>query len=246
LAAARTKVDSERVFEFKNTEDLVEDFFDKFPETEKGKLKDSIEIEYLGFKYNYHPKHNTYYGKIAKVYMLLPVIMRYFYKELHNVKADDPRVLPTNYKGGNSRGVQFYADDDEEVTTPVVKKREVTPFNKKPCMVYFSMPGTTDRIAASVLVPDFINASVDKLIDYMKKVGHWNVKACNEGGKVGLLGELSGNNAPCKYFVVTWGLYDATDSNGKPLKKVLEYESLTVYAVSGSTVEEAANNIYFD
>ena len=251
MATVREEIDAKRVTPFNNSDQIIDLFFNKFSETEEGKLKDYVEIEFLGFKYYYHPKHNTYYGRIARSYMLLPIIARYFYKEAMAIKANDPRLLPVNYKDGNGKGLVI---TKTPVSTPSVNKTSEpagrkptlsTVSRKKGFMVYISLPNTSDRVAASVLVPQGVNDMLDRLIGFLR-TKKWEISACNTGSRVNLIGQLSGQGAPSKYFVLAWGDYDARDAYNAPLKKILNFEDLTMYAVPGNTLKEAEDRIYYD
>ena len=83
-------------------EEIVDDFFKKFPE-ETGKLNNFYEIEYLGYKYKYHPSHKTHYGNIDKHYIIMPVLVRYYIDYYLKKNPEDKQFLPRGYNEGLSR-----------------------------------------------------------------------------------------------------------------------------------------------
>lgn len=96
--------------------EIVEDFFKKFPE-ETGKLNNFYEIEYLGYRYKYHPSHKTHYGNIDKKYILMPILTRYFIDSYSTTNPNDRQYLPRGYHEG-------LAKLDIKEDTVVVRKNE--------------------------------------------------------------------------------------------------------------------------
>lgn len=95
---------------YTNVEQVTEAFFKFNPEKSEGKLTDAVEINFLGFRYVYHPHHKTHYGNVSKSYLILPIIARWYFMVNENAKdADftDAHRFPRGFNGGESAPFKY-------------------------------------------------------------------------------------------------------------------------------------------
>ena len=96
---------------FKTVNELVEHFY-RFVQQFDESTEKVVQIEYLGYRYLWRPKHKTHYGSYAKEYLIQPIIARYFMACNKDAKlnCDMNDALPYKYAGcGTGKGV-FYGD----------------------------------------------------------------------------------------------------------------------------------------
>ena len=115
----------ERAKQYKSTDEVVAAFFNWNPRTTGGKLSDSKNINFLGFRYVYHPNHKTYYGNVDEEYLILPAIARWMMcinASTDDDDFDDAHRFPRGYKGGCSRGYKIYLEGSEKSKETKVDK----------------------------------------------------------------------------------------------------------------------------
>lgn len=100
----------ENALKYNSVEDVVEAFFKYHPEENSGKLTDSKEVNFLGFKYIYHPHHKTYYGNVSKSYLLLPIVARWYMavnKDASDSDFTSAQRFPRGFNGGESAPFKY-------------------------------------------------------------------------------------------------------------------------------------------
>ena len=105
-----TEEHKKNAMKYNTVEEVVESFFKYNPEKSEGKLTDSVEINFLGFKYMYHPHHKTHYGNVSKSYLLLPIIARWYTAVNSNASDDDftdAHRFPRGFNGGESAPFKY-------------------------------------------------------------------------------------------------------------------------------------------
>lgn len=150
---------------------LVEDFRRHVAQYENSTEK-VVEIEYCGYKYLWRPKHKTHYGTYGSVYLLQPIIARYFL--YHQPTLDlsvEVGALPYKYNHkGTAKGIfnpnmKFSEDLTQEVTDIVEDK----PREDNPSDIYTHLYSLNGFAKASTVMKigrgpiDTINDVVAKL-----------------------------------------------------------------------------------
>lgn len=95
---------------FNTVEELVDNFLAFVKKYENSEEK-VVEIEYLGYKYLWRPKHKTHYGSYAMEYLIQPIIARYLFAVMPDagLDADINDMLPYKYNNkGTGKGVFSY------------------------------------------------------------------------------------------------------------------------------------------
>lgn len=192
---------------YKSMDEVINAFFLFNPETEEGHLKDSKFINFLGFKYEYHPKHKTYYGAIPKQYMLLSILARWSAAVQQDIFDEDKlsrslAALPPEYNGGNGNGVIYYIDSnpperpDGDMTGVAYSSMKLSSDKFGDCLVDITAPGSACRAVCNMKN----NAKYDKeMDDLISKFGE------SQGNM------LIANTSPmCVYPKLAEGIYNGT------------------------------------
>lgn len=245
-AEARSKV----TWKIESAFDIVALFFQLFPETDEGKLKDYKEITFLGFKYYYHPKHKTRYGAISKFYMLLPIIARYYYKEFMKYQASDVRFLPRGYKDGTARGLEITPDVQRDLKDRVTdaidvhKDRVYKEFGmKRNILIPITKRGSAGRVTAKMRSDASAYEQFDEWAEQFKKELVYPNSEINDIGL--FVSALDNTN---KFFVCMFKPdKPPVDCDNKPLPQMGVYKDLVFYQIENAdTFEEAAMRYYVD
>lgn len=105
-----TEEHKKNAMKYNSVEEVVEAFFKYHPEENSGKLTDSKEVNFLGFKYIYHPHHKTYYGNVSKSYLLLPIVARWYMavnKDASDSDFTSAQRFPRGFNGGESAPFKY-------------------------------------------------------------------------------------------------------------------------------------------
>lgn len=105
-----TEEHKKNAMKYSSVEEVVEAFFKYHPEENSGKLTDSKEVYFLGFKYIYHPHHKTYYGNVSKSYLLLPIVARWYMAVNKDASDNDftsAQRFPRGFNGGESAPFKY-------------------------------------------------------------------------------------------------------------------------------------------
>lgn len=105
-----TEEHKKNAMKYKSVDEVVEAFFKYHPEENSGRLTESKEINFLGFKYVYYPNHKTYYGNVSKSYLLLPIVARWYMAVNEDAVDSDftnAHRFPRGFNGGESAPFKY-------------------------------------------------------------------------------------------------------------------------------------------
>lgn len=228
--------------------EVIKAFFTANPETEEGHLRDFKEIEFLGFKYEYHPKHNTMYGKLAYQYMLLPIIARwacsrYGYDSLKESK--EVQGLPREYKGGTAEGFMFEAINDK--ITPSEDYSPSTSYSAQSADKELTIPlvkrNTAARSIAICKVPPMVYKELDDFIERLEKK-NIKVQLNDDTSKEKTIAKCVAPNET--YYVIAKyksDIFKAADGTVCPA--MLMSDNITLYRLTGADTLKQAQDMYY-
>lgn len=212
---------------YSTMKELVDDFFTRFPETNEGTLKDYQEITFLGFRYQYHPKHLTYYGRLNKSYILTPIIARWIVAQdgYYQIADSDVNTFPKDYNRGTGYGFSEY---EKEPDGPAIEVSEPkTDCNLKDFLIPFFAPLTIERTIAKANCPaEGFNALDALLSDQDSSVAvTWN----KLGAACPYIGEISVLDGTM-YVVAVYASQEPFKSReGTPLPSVFRGHNVNIY-----------------
>lgn len=220
---------------FKSTEEVVKAFFEWNPPTTGGKLTDSREIQFLGYKYIYHPNHKTYYGNVDREYLILPAIMRWYVsvKDEDRYNFSPKYIYPRGYQGGESRGFKYYIMGAE---TKESAKNEL-PIEAKSEDKYY-IPLTAKDSVGRVAALMCIHPAAFKNLDECCMVAGIDPRNDLTGSSMlDIIQEITVNGKDLK-IVATHG-FKPVNIKGLNFEKLASSREVTLYHVNTSkTIEE--------
>ena len=237
--------------ELKNSKDLtiiksqdriIDMFMEQYSET-SGSLKDHIEVSFMGYRYEYHPSHLTRYGKLARQYILLPIMVRWAIAngiDANKFITTDPSGLPKDYKEGTAAGFSIYLSEDFNSPQPDVP--QVSSVNKDTGALTFIPLMKKHSPLYSIKIANSIPDSVNEAIEWVEKHQELHIDLPDQVGlePFGIKFVDAQHSKIEGYVYATLNDYEAGNRRDKPLIKI---NNLTIRCVSASTLSDAKNYI---